>query len=225
MNKVTVTVGEIIPIRTNEEEVANDKKESRPRKQYHQRFLEFSYPDGTKSNGIIIPGVIVHQELADYFNKTSVNMAVPQQYVRMLQVPISAAGAACDFKDRKLMSDEKNWWTRASMTEAVEGKEQIRTVDDEGEEYYGSFYELFTEYPSSVVANLTCSVKMICETEKGETPKKDAYWRASLKPSMFTVYDAVDIPAPQSGTVHKSIPGKKDKMKSGLKNIRVSSAQ
>lgn len=222
INRCTVSIGEIIPIRNNDEEVANDKNSSAPsrNKQYFQRFLEFTYPGGTKSTSIIIPNVVVHNELGDYFNKTSVMFGVPQSSVRLLEPKISSAGGTADFKDRKLMSDEKFWWTRSSFNEAAEGREYIRIMEDDDEIMYGSWPDFFAEYPTSVIANVTCSIKMTCELDKGQEPKKGDYWRAGLRVSMVTPVDAIDIPKPQSGTAQRSIAGKRDAMRAGLKNMR-----
>lgn len=220
VQRCTFSISQQIPIRNNEEEVANDKKDARPRKQYWQRFLEIQYPGAGKTTGIILPGVVFHHELGDYFEKTSVMVGVPMYLVRLLEVRISAAGGSCGFTDRKLASDEKFWWTRCNFNDAAEGKEYIRTVDDDGEEYFGSFHDLFSEYPTSIIANVTCSLKMTCEVEKGEEPKKGDFWRAGLRVSMVTPVDAIDIPAPQSGSINRSIAGKKDTMKAGLKSIK-----
>ncbi|KAI6854230.1 hypothetical protein KC338_g8834 [Hortaea werneckii] len=220
VSKCTFSISQQIPIRQNEEEVANDKRDARPRKQYWQRFLEVQYPGGGKTTGVILPGVVFHHELGDYFEKTAVCVGVPQWIVRLLEVQISAAGGSCGFTDRRLASDEKYWWTRCTFNDAAEGKEYIRTVDEEGEEYFGSFHDLFSEYPTSIVANVTCSLKMTCEVEKGEEPKKGDFWRAGLRVSMVTPVDAIDIPPPQSGTINRSIAGKKDTMKADLKKVK-----
>jgi hypothetical protein len=221
----TFSIGQQIPIRGNEEEAAKDKKSSLAAKMYWQRFLEIQYPGAGKTSGMILPGVVIHHQLADYFEKTAVMIAVPQYLVRILEPRISSAGGSCNFSDRKVASDEKFWWTRAYFNDAAEGKEYIRTVDEEGEEFYGSFHDLFSEFPGSVVANVTCSLKMTCEVNRGPNgeevaPAKGDYWRAGLKISMVTPYDAIDIPAPMSGTVHRSVVGKKDTMKAGLKNLK-----
>lgn len=221
----TFSIGQQIPIRNNEEEAAKDKKSTLPAKMYWQRFLEVQYPGAGKTSGIILPAVVFHHQLGDYFQKTAVMIGVPQSLVRIMEVRISSAGGSCVFADRKVASDEKLWWTRAYFTDAPEGKEYIRTFDDEGEEYFGSFHDLFAEYPTSVVANVTCGLKMTCEVNRGKDgeevePKKGDVWRAGLKISMVTVYDAIDIPAPMSGTAHRSIAGKKDTIRSGLKNLR-----
>lgn len=222
LKRVTVGVSELIPIQINDEEAASGKKDSAPsgKKQYYQRFLEFKYPGGS-NRGIILPNVVVHHQLSDYFNKTSVSFGVPQYLVRLLEPRISAAGATADFKDRRLASDEKYWWTRSSFSDAPEGKEYIRVCDDDEEDYFGSFSDFFAEYPTSVIANVTCSVKMTCEVDMGQEPKKGDYWRAALRVTMVTPIDSIDIPAPQSGNNIKSISGKKDAMKSGLKSKRI----
>jgi hypothetical protein len=221
----TFSIGQQIPIRNNDEESAKDKKSSLPAKMYWQRFLEIQYPGAGKTGGMILPGVVFHHQLGDYFEKTAVMIAVPQYLVRLLEPRISSAGGSCTFADRKVASDEKFWWTRAYFNDAPEGKEYIRTVDEEGEEFFASFHDLFSEYPGSVVANVTCSLKMTCEVARGKDgeevePKKGDFWRGGLKISMVTPYDVIDIPAPMSGTTHRSVAGKKDTMKPGLKNLR-----
>jgi hypothetical protein len=221
----TFSIGQQIPIRGNDEEAAKDKKSSLSAKMYWQRFLEIQYPGSGKTSGMILPGVVIHHQLADYFEKTAVMIGVPQYLVRILEPRISSAGGSCNFSDRKVASDEKFWWTRAYFNDAPEGKEYIRTVDDEGEDLYASFHDLFSEFPGSVLANVTCSLKMTCEVNRGPNgeevaPVKGDYWRAGLKISMVTPYDAIEVPAPMSGTVHRSLAGKKDTMRSGLKNLK-----
>lgn len=222
VKRITISITEQIPIQNNDEEVASGKKESAPsrKKQYYQRFLEFKYPGGT-NRAIILPNVVVHHQLDDYFNKTSVLFGVPQYLVRLLEPRISAAGGTADFKDRKYSSDEKYWWTRSSFNDAAEGKEYIRVCDEDGEDFFGSFKDFFGEYPTSVIANVTCSIKMTCEVDIGQEPKKGDYWRAALKVNMVTPIDSIDIPTPQSGNNTKSIAGKRDTMKSGLRAKKV----
>lgn len=231
LNKITVGISEIIPIRNNAEENANDSKASAPSsdKQYHQRFLEFTYPGSGSNRGIILPGVVVHHELGDNFNKTAVMFGIPQHLVRLLEPKISSAGGSCEFKDKRISSDEKYWWTRGYFNEAPQDKEYIRMLIGDEEEYFGSFPDFFAEYPTSVLANITCSIKMTCEITKtkdkdgnmvARDPKKGDLWRAGLKISMVTPYDVIDVPTPQSGNVHRSIAGKKDVAKSALLNMK-----
>lgn len=236
LRRMTVEVGPIIPIRNNDEETANDKASSQPSRntQYYQRFLEFLYPPSAgsgavKSPAVTIPNVVVYLKMDDYFGKTAVSFGVPMWVVNELKVKISAAGGSAEFRDRKLSSDDKYWWTRVNFNEAEEGKEYIRTIDDETDEeiYYGSFPDFFAEYPTTVVANITCSIKMICgiprakDQNEQREPQKSDQWRAALKISMVTPNDAIDVPAPQSGNIQRSIAGKKDKMKAGLKKFAV----
>lgn len=209
-------------IRGSDEEVASDKNSSAPssKRLYWQRSLSISYPGSGASTGIILPGVVIHYELGDYFNKTSVKFGVPMYLVRLLEPRISAAGGVCEFKDKRLISDEKYWWTQCNFNDAQPDKEYIRTTDEEGDQYYASFNDFFAEFRSSVIANVTCSIKMICDTEKNGEPQKGDMWRAGLKVSMVAPFDAIDIPSPQSGNYVRSIPGKADTMKTGLKRVR-----
>ncbi|KAL8882946.1 MAG: hypothetical protein Q9198_000128 [Flavoplaca austrocitrina] len=124
------------------------------------------------------------------------------------------------FQDKKILADSQYWWTRASFAEAAEGKEYIRIVDDDGEEYIGSFADLFAEYPTSMLANVTCTLKF-----KGEVPadtplKGNESWRAGLLISMFTPYDAIEVAAPSTGVGQRSISGKKDMVKPGLAKFK-----
>lgn len=234
LRRCTIDVGQVIPIRNNDEESNTDKVSSQPSRnmQYYQRFLEFGYPPSAgsgiaKSSSITIPNVAVHFKMDDYFGKTAVSFGVPVWLVNELQPKISAAGGTADFRDRKLASDDKYWWTRVNFSEAEEGKEYIRIVDDNGdEEYYGSFPDFFGEYPTSILANVTCSIKMICAVPRSKDPNeqrepsKSDQWRAALRVAMVTPVDSADIPAPQSGSVQRSIAGKKDRAKPGLMKFR-----
>ena len=64
------------------------------------------------------------------------------------------------FQDKKIMSDAKYWWTRSSKAEAKENQEYIRVCDDDGEEMFPSFMDFFAEFPTSALANITCTLKL-----------------------------------------------------------------
>lgn len=44
-------------------------------------------------------------------------------------------------------------------------------MDDDGADMYGGFAELFTDFPTSMLANITCSVKLKTESGYNETLK------------------------------------------------------
>ncbi len=213
----TFNVGSTVPVNIKEEE---NKKSNAPVKQYYHKFMDIVYPNGDKSASLIIPECVMHHAISDYYGKPSIYVGVPKTFVKRLEIQLGKAGFHPKFEDKKILSDSKYWWTRASFVEAQPDKEYIRMVSDEGEEYYGSFAELFADFPTSMLANITCTVKFKTETDAGQSLTGKEEWRAGLQISMFNPYDAIDVPAPSTGIAQRSIAGSKDKMRSGLAKFK-----
>lgn len=219
IDKCTFNVGSTVPVNIREEQ---NKKSNAPVKQYYQKFMDIVYPNGDKSASLIIPGCVMHHTIQDYYGKPSIYVGVPKNsFVRKLELQLSKEGFQPKFEDKKILSDSKYWWTRASFLEAEEEKEYIRIVEDDGQEaMYPSFAELFAEYPSSLLTNITCTVKFKTETDAGQSLTGKEEWRAGLQISMFTPYDTIDVPAPSTGIAQRSIAGAKDRMKGGLLELK-----
>lgn len=109
----------------------------------------------------------------------------------------------------------------ASFTPAETDKEYIRTMNEEEIEFYNSWEDLLSTYPTPVLANITCTIKFKADTPLGEDLKGNQKWTAALLFSMFTVYDCISISAPSTGVTQKSMLGKKDMMTSRLKKMKI----
>ncbi len=220
LKKSTISVGPVIEIQSGDKG-EGAVKTALQKKQYYQKFVQITYPDGIKSSGFTLPNVVIHHEFFELFDKTGVFFGIPKWIANDLAIKISQAGHPGKFEDRGAASDQDFWWVRTSHVPAPEGSEYIRVSDEEGDEPFGSFPELFKTYPSSVLANVTTAIKLVTDTDIGAPLKGTEAWRVSIRPSMVTAIDVTDIPAPKSTTATRSIAGKKDFAKPGLKKIRV----
>lgn len=222
IKKCTFSVGSPTPVRVNEEESGQKKAGATAPMQYYQKFTEINYPNGDKSASMIIPNCVMHHDISDYYGKPSIYIGVPMtSFVREMQLKLSTTGNSPLFQDKKIMSDANYWWTRASFSPAAEGKEYVRILGDDDEpEYYGSFAEFFADYPTSAVANITCTLKFKGETEMATPLKGSETWRAGLQISMFTPFDSIEVSAPSTGIGQQSMIGRRDKMKSGLAKFK-----
>ncbi len=219
IKKCTFTVGTASPIRINGEQ--QDNQRTGPKRTNYQKFIEISYPGGDKSASCILPGCVMHHTISDYYGKPSIFIGVPQALVAQLKLKLSTTGSNPIFSEKRILSDSTYWWFRASFVDAEEGKEYIRTVaDDGGEDYWGSYQDLFTEFPTSMLANITGSLKLKADTAENEPLTGKEEWRAGFQVSMFTPYDAIEVTAPSTGVSQRSVAGKRDTMKSGLKNAQ-----
>ena len=220
ISKCSFNVGAPSAIKINDDESGTNKTRTTPPIQYYQKFVEITYPSGEKSTSCILPGCVVHHDVHDYFGKPSVYVGVPQGIVAQLRGKLSSSGHSPQFQDKRILSDSKYWWNRYSQVEAVEGKEYIRMWDGKDEEYYGSFADLFVDYPTSLLANVTCTLKLKGETPAGELLKGNEEWRMGMQISMLTPYDSIEVDPPSSGSGQRSIAGQKDKIKPGLAKFK-----
>jgi len=224
--KCTIEVGQPFPVTISDKTGGNAiKKNQGPKSEYHQRFLSITYPDGSKVTSFKLPDVAVHHQLGDSFGSTEVYLAIPQWIVAELQKKIAAAGVNVIFQDRRLSSDDKYWWTAVKCKDAEVDKEYIRVteVKDTGETeelYYGSFSELFKEFPSCVLANLTCDIKLNTAVPEGKELTGKEQYRAGIKLGMVDPFDVITLALPTIGMKSHSIAGKRDVMKPGLQKIR-----
>lgn len=221
IKRCTFNVGSALPVNIKDDDT---KRSSYARKQYYQKFVDIVYPNGDRSASMIIPGCVMHHTIQDYYGKPSIYVGVPKaSFVEPVKLKLSTMGFSGIFEDKKIISDAKYWWTRASFLEAEEEKEYIRVLDGDAEDYYPSFASLFAEFPSSLLANITCSLKFKAETDAGVSLTGSEEWRAGLAISMFNPYDVTKVQAPSTGIKQRSIAGTKDRMRSGLRNARVTS--
>lgn len=223
IDKSTFNVGPNLPVRTDKDANKMKDKTTNDSKQFHQRFFDITYPDGSKGNSVILPSVVIHHKMFDYYDKPSIYIGIPRWITDKLSIKFSNLKVHPVFEDKRIASDASYWWTKGSFLPAAEGEEYIRVYDDEGEAYFGSFAEFFEEYPTSAVANVTCSIKMITDTAVGTVPTGGEAWRAGIAISMVTPYDSIEVAAPTTGTKQKSMIGKKDMMKPGLKKAKKAS--
>lgn len=214
----TFNVGDAVPVRVNEDESGQAKKIVS--RQNYQKFIDITYPDGDKSASVIIPNCVMHHQLHDYYGKPSIYIGIPQTFVQELQLKLSTVGHSPMFSDKKILSDAHYFWIRSSFVPAAEGKEYIRMVDDQGELFYGSFAELFNEYPTSLIANITGTLKLKADTEMGKPLTGKETWRVGFQASMFTPFDATEVPAPSTGIGQRSNAGKHDVMRPGLAKFK-----
>lgn len=210
-------VGDAVPVRVNEDESGQKKIAAR---QNYQKFIDITYPDGDKSASIIIPNCVMHHQLHDYYGKPSIYIGIPQTFVQEIKLKLATAGHSPQFTDKKILSDAHYFWLRSSFVPAAEGKEYIRMVDEGGEDLYGSFAELFDEFPTSMVANITGTLKLKADTEMGKPLTGKETWRVGFQASMFTPHDAIEVAAPSTGIGQRSNTGKHDVMKPGLAKFR-----
>ena len=193
-NKLTFEIGRTILIRSSNECSGFNK-------QYHQRFLEVKDPSSSTSISLVLPKVVIHRQLSEYFGKTSVMFGVPKWIVNVIQSKLTAAGGSAEFCHRKLVSDEEYWWTRCNFKDAEE-KDYIVVSTDDGGKAHAGFRDFFQTKPRSVLADVTCSMKMTCETAKREEPEEGDEWRAGLSVSMVRPIGDIDILAPRFRREH-----------------------
>lgn len=220
IKKCTFNVGATIPVRTGNDN-SSSQSTDRPSKQFFNKYISVTYPGGEQSSSMLIPGAVMHHSTFDYYGKPSVYVGIPQSIVRELTLKLSNVGEHPKFEDRKIMSNASYFWTKASLQPADEGREFIRTCDDDGIEYYESFEQFFAAFPTSVTMNLTTSMKLQTDTPVGEQPNEKSVWRVTLTPAMFTPTDAIEVDAPSTGVSQKSTAGQGDTMRKGLASKRV----
>lgn len=220
IKKCTFSVGAPAAVKINESEAGTNRPKGVPPVQYYQKFVEITYPNGEKSASCVLPECVMHHDVHDYYGKPSIYLGVPQAIVQQLKLKLSNTGHSPIFQDKRILSDAKYWWVRVSFVEAMEGKEYIRISDEDGEIYYGGFVDLFADYPTTMLANVTCTLKLKGEAPAGQPLKGNEEWRAGIQVSMMTPYDATQVDAPSSGTSQRSMVGKKDKMRSGLSKFK-----
>lgn len=121
VNKCTFNVGALVPLNIKDDD--DTTKYAAQKRQYYQKFVEVSYPDGDKSGSMIIANCVMHHNIQDYYGKATIYVAIPQSWVREMSLKLSATGNSPVFQDKKIVSDTKYWWTRAAFQEAEEGKE------------------------------------------------------------------------------------------------------
>jgi hypothetical protein len=214
--KCSFSIGSASEVKINENENGSNKPKTTPTVQYYQKFIEVTYPNGEKSTSCILPDCVLHFDLHEYYGKPSVYLGVPQAIANALRLKFAKVGEKPQFQDKRILSDEKYWWMRISMADAPIGKEFIRVVEPTEDLYYGSFADLFTEYQTSVICNVTCTLKLKGEAPIGEPLKGSEEWRVGIQVTMITPYDSIELNPPTSGAVQRSIAGEKDKAKSGL---------
>jgi hypothetical protein len=224
IKKCTFNVGTPSAVKINDSEAGTNKPKNVPAVQYYQKFIEISYPNGEKSASCVLPACVIHHDVHDYYGKPSAYVGVPQALVAQMKLKLSATGHSPQFQDKRILSDAKYWWNRISLVEAMEGKEYIRVFDEQGECWYGSFADLFADYPTSMLCNITCTLKLKGEAPAGQPLKGDEEWRVGMQVSMITPYDAIEVAAPSTGAGQRSIAGAKDRIKPGLSKFKKAQA-
>lgn len=191
--------------------------------QHWQRFVQTTYPDGKNSNAMIIPGCVMHHDVHTYYETPAVYVGIPMSFVGIMGSKLDAATNHLLFEDKTIHSDSTYWWTRVARNDAGENQEFIRVDDGEGEEgnpddllYFPSFSAFFRRFKTSVVCNLTCTLRFKCSTEVGTRPDKKTEWRAAIQVQMITPYDAIEVDKPAQGAKQTSAIGPKDRARPGL---------
>jgi hypothetical protein len=189
---------------------------------YYTKNLKITYPGAGGSTTMIIPDVVLHCETFDHFGKTGVYIGIPQQWVDLIRTKLLSNKHRPVFEDTALASDEHYWWTRCGFLPTPEGDENIFVIDEEGDELveigYASYPDLFNEVGSSVIANVTCAIKMtakITKDRKGAITSEDE-WRMGINITRVNITDLIDVPKPRTSLTQKSVAGQKDKGSSKL---------
>lgn len=189
---------------------------------YYTRNVRIVYPNSATSTTMIIPDVVIYHEVFQRYDKSNVYVGIPQTFVRWLQSKLALGRVRCNFDDQGVSSDDKYWWTCCPFSAAEEEKEYIFIVEEDEDEIvetpFASFTELFIAVGSSVVVNLTCSIKMSAKIEvsrKGAINSDDE-WRMGVNLSRANVMDTIEISKPRNSVVQKSVAGKADKAKPRL---------
>ncbi|RKF60425.1 hypothetical protein GcM3_165016, partial [Golovinomyces cichoracearum] len=156
------------------------------------------------------------------YDKSNVYVGIPHVFARWLGGKLSSSKTRCNFEDRGVSADDNYWWKCCPFTPAEEDKEYIFVVEEEDGEImetpFASFNELFVQNGSSVVANLTCSVKMSTKIDvarKGSITS-EGEWRMGINISRVNLIDVIEVSKPRSDRTQKSIAGKADKAKPRL---------
>lgn len=128
------------------------------------------------------------------------------------------------FVDPVLSSDDRYWWTRSGFSPAEENKEYIYMIDEDNEGFleipYPSFQDLFADVGSSLIVNLTCSIKMTTKIEcikKGSISSSEE-WKMRVSVSRVYVISLIDVEKPRNSSIQKTIVGSGDKASAGLLN-------
>ncbi|HAA3292241.1 TPA_asm: hypothetical protein GF920_14625 [Listeria monocytogenes] len=197
-------------------------------KDIYQRYIEIEYPGKMKSNSMVIPGCVMHHEVKEYYGTPSIHLAIPKKEImEPLQLALNKIGYKPVFEERNVHSTDEWWWIRVGLKEALsEGKESIRTVntDKDGNvvstEFYSGFAELFDDYPSSLTANITCSLKLKTSVEKDAPLTGNEEWRIGINVVTYNPIDPTEIEAPQTGVVQSSLVSRRDGMSSRMAQLR-----
>jgi hypothetical protein len=189
---------------------------------YFTRNLQVTYPDSSPSASMIIPDVVLHCDTFDHFGKTGVYVGVPQAWVDFIRTKILSKGVKPLFEEPGVASTAEYWWCRQGFVTASSENEYIFVVDEEGgdivEDAYPSFADLFSAIGDSVVANVTCSIKMSSKLPKGSKHSwtGDEDWKMGITVTRVNVIDFITVDKPRNAIASKSIAGTKDKAKSRL---------
>lgn len=131
---------------------------------YYSKQVKITYPDGTSRTTAVIPGVVFHYETFDHYGKTGVYVGIPQTFVAALNRKMAEIRTRCIFEETALASDSKWWWIHCGFSTAEADNEYIYIIEDEGGEIletpFANFSELFNYIGSSVIATVTCTIKM-----------------------------------------------------------------
>lgn len=202
-------------------QVPDDGNSNAPKtRQYWHRFAEVTYPNGEKSQSIILPACAMYHKVELFFKKPSIVFGVSRKVMEALESRISSGSATFVYQDNKLIPDDNYIWFRDTHETAKKDREFIRMIDGDDEVFYSSFEALYKEVPSSVLANITCQLKFKTSTDIGSPLTGKETWHIGFTVTMFNVYDLTEVDPPASGTTQRSIAGKKDEASSKLIALR-----
>lgn len=195
---------------------------------YHNRGIRFHYPGSGDNNGLVVPDAAIYNEILDHFGNEGVYVGIPIWIRDGLLKKLKSQGINAITEEVGVVDDEKYWWMKKGFKIPKQDEEYITMEDLEnegGEVAYGTWKEFFIENPKPVLANTTCTFSLSCQTPVGSGVTGKEVWKLSCSPQVFNVVDVANVQKPKSNIVPRRIPGKRDKMRSGLKALRSMAAK
>lgn len=207
--------------------ITNKDGTSKSENDIYQRYIEVEYPSKERASSVVIPDCYMYNEVKDFYGTPSIYLGIPKNtFMRPFELALNKIGFNPAFDERNITSTDALWWIRSGMKDMDEGKELIRLVelDKHGEvestEYYGSYAELFADLPSTLLANITCTLKLKTSVPKNQALTGNEKWRVGVNVTMYNPTEPTDVIPPQTGAVQSSQVTAKDGMSEALKKLR-----
>ncbi|KAA8565994.1 hypothetical protein EYC84_009795 [Monilinia fructicola] len=147
----------------------NIRDEERSLFRYYNEFVEVTYPNSVKGTSIIVPECIMHCNIHDYYGKPIIFVDISKCLVWAISLKLAETGETPASSDKRITSDAKYWWSRALPISTETDQEYIQAMDGKVGEYYGSFEDFLTTFPTLFLAIITCALEFKTDTSSART--------------------------------------------------------